>query len=130
MKKILFVEDDLFIQEIYIRVFTQAGYALELAKDGEEALEKAKSDTYDAILLDIMLPKVNGINVLSMMRMPGAPTENTPIFLITNLGQESVIEEAFRIGADGYFIKAQMNPKNIIIEIEKFLAKDKAVSST
>ena len=121
MTKILIVEDDFYIQDIYVKTFKGGGYAVDSATDGEEALQKAKSARYDVILLDIMLPKITGVDVLRALRQEGATTQETPIFMTTNLGQESIIKETFKIGADGYFIKAQIQPKNLVAEINKFL---------
>lgn len=125
MQKVLLVEDAPFIQDIYLRTFKKAGYEIDLAKDGEEAVKKAKEHKYDVVLLDIMLPKMDGIEVLRILRKAGSTTENTPVFLITNLGQEDILKEAFEIGADGYFIKAQMDASTIITELEKYFANKK-----
>ena len=121
MKTILLVEDDFHIQEIYRTTFIKTGnYTVETASDGQEALVKLGSHIYDLILLDIMLPKVTGIDVLRAMRAPTSPTKDTPIILITNLGQEDIIKEAFKIGADGYLIKAQFTPLDIVREVDAF----------
>lgn len=121
MKTILLVEDDFHIQEIYRTTFIKTGnYTVETASDGQEALVKLGSHIYDLILLDIMLPKVTGIDVLRAMRAPTSPTKDTPIILITNLGQEDIIKEAFKIGADGYLIKAQFTPLDVVKEVDAF----------
>ncbi|KKS98155.1 MAG: Sensor protein [Candidatus Gottesmanbacteria bacterium GW2011_GWA2_43_14] len=121
MKTLLLVEDDFHIQEIYRMSFVKTGnYSVETASDGQEALVKLSSHVYDLILLDIMLPKVTGIDVLRAMRAPTSPTKNTPIILITNLGQEDIIKEAFKIGADGYLIKAQFTPMDVVREVDAF----------
>lgn len=126
MRKILIVEDDFYISDIYYRAFTAGGYAVESAADGEIGLQKAKSSAFDIILLDIMLPKINGIDVLRELRTPGTLTEETPIFMTTNLGQDNIIKEAFKIGADGYFIKAQLHPENLVAEVNKFFTEKAA----
>lgn len=125
MKKVLLVEDDMFIQEIYMKGFQKADYIVTVAKDGKDALEKAKLDEYDIILLDVMMPEMNGIEVLRIWRAPRSPLINTPVFLLTNLGQDSIIQEAFKIGANGYFLKAQMDVKNIIAELELYFTTNK-----
>ncbi len=122
-KKILIVEDDYFISDIYKRVFTKAGYIVSTALDGEIAINIVKDKTFDIILLDIMLPKVTGINVLTEYRKPESTVLHTPVFLITNLGQEAIIKEAFKIGADGYLLKAQLAPQDIVAEIDNFFLK-------
>lgn len=119
----MIVEDDYFISDIYKRVFTKAGYIVDTALDGEIAINIVKDNSYDIILLDIMLPKVTGINVLKEFRKPEALALHTPVFLITNLGQEAIIKEAFKIGADGYLLKAQLTPQDIVSEINNFFDK-------
>lgn len=121
MRTLLIVEDDFHIQDIYRMSFTKTGqYAVETASDGQEALVKLSKNTYDIILLDIMLPKVTGIDVLRAARSPNSSAKNTPIILITNLGQDDIIKEAFRIGADGYLIKAQFTPQDVVREVDAF----------
>ena len=94
MKTILIVEDDFHIQDIYRLAFLKTGkYTIETASDGQEALVKLRAHVYDLILLDVMLPKVTGIDVLRAMRSPSSTTRETPIILITNLGQEDIIKE-------------------------------------
>lgn len=127
MKKILIVEDDFYIRDLYQMAFTKAQYTVEVAVDGEEALERVKNNNYDIILLDIMMPKVTGIDVLRSFRNENSRVKNTPVFLITNLGQDSFIKEAFKIGADGYFLKSQLTPKEIINEINAFLEKQATI---
>ena len=121
MKTVLIVEDEFHIQDIYRMTFLKTGrYTIETASDGQEALVKLRAHVYDLILLDIMLPKVTGIDVLRAMRAPTSPTRDTPIILITNLGQEDIIKEAFKIGADGYLIKAQFTPQDVVNEVDAF----------
>lgn len=120
MKTLLIVEDDYYIRDIYQRTFVKGGYAVDVAADGAEAVLKGDEKIYDLILLDIMLPKVTGIDVLKHLRMEGKPNAKTPIYLITNLGQEDIIKQAFSFGADGYLIKSQLRPNEILREVETF----------
>jgi len=130
MKKVLIVEDDFYIRDIYSKNFAQGGYIVEVASDGEEAIEKAKSSSFDIILLDIMLPKITGLDVLRNYRDDVSNVKNTPVFMITNLGQEDIIKEAFKIGADGYLIKAQLTPKDIVREINNFFAQQEKMTAS
>src|SRR3989344_42398 len=131
MKTILIVEDDFHIQDIYRMAFLKTGnYSVETASDGQEALVKLRAHVYDLILLDIMLPKVTGIDVLRAMRSPSSPTRDTPIILITNLGQEDIIKEAFKIGADGYLIKAQFTPQDVVTEVDAFFEQMEQLKQT
>ena len=120
MRKILIAEDDFFIRDIYSKVFSLSGYNVQVAVDGADALDKIKSEPYDMILLDIMMPRMTGIDVLKSVRALSTPAKSTPIFIITNLGQQNVIEEAFKLGMDGYILKSQVSPQQIVDEINNF----------
>jgi len=131
MRKILIAEDDFFIRDIYSEVFTLSGYEVHVAVDGADALEKLKNQQYDMVLLDIMMPKMTGIDVLRNLRTFPVPAKETPVFIITNLGQQNIIEEAFKIGMDGYIIKSQVTPQQIVNEINTFFAgKDGGIGGT
>lgn len=118
-KKILLIEDDYFINQLYMRILKQAGYEMVLASDGAEGI-KLVDNSYDLILLDIMLPKMNGINVLKKLK-ENSNTKKIPVILLTNLGQESVIKAAFTIGAQGYLIKMSMTPYEMVEKIKPFI---------
>lgn len=120
MKKILIAEDDFFIRDIYGKVFSLSGYDVQVAVDGMDALDKIKAQQYDMILLDIMMPRMTGIDVLKNVRALTTPLKSTPIFIITNLGQQNVIEEAFKLGMDGYILKSQVTPQQIVEEINNY----------
>ncbi|OGM26723.1 hypothetical protein A3D00_01450 [Candidatus Woesebacteria bacterium RIFCSPHIGHO2_02_FULL_38_9] len=129
MKRIFVIEDDFYIRDLYVEFFTQSGYEVVTATDGQQALEKVKGQgKFDVILLDIMLPQKSGIDVLKVFKSPEASTKDTPVFMLTNLGDENIIKEAFKLGADGYFLKVQLTPGDIINEIEAFLAKQNKVT--
>lgn len=121
-RKILIIEDDFFIRELYERQFEKEGYAITGAPDGPEGLLKANEIRPDLILLDIMLPKLNGLDLLRTLKSK-PETKDIPVILLTNLGQESVIKEGFKIGAEGYLIKSAYTPSQIIEEVKEFLTK-------
>jgi chemosensory pili system protein ChpA (sensor histidine kinase/response regulator) len=121
MKNILIIEDDVKIQDLYQMVLAGAGYNVDTALDGEEGLQKIKAKNYDLIMLDIMLPQMHGLKVLQAIRDPNASSKNTPVLIITNLGQESIVQEAFNLGADGFIIKANVPPEGVLIEVNKLL---------
>ena len=125
MRKILIAEDDFFIRDIYSKVFSLSGYDVAVAVDGADALEKITTQQYDMVLLDIMMPRMTGIDVLKNVRTLQTPQKSTPIFIITNLGQQNVIEEAFKLGMDGYILKSQVTPQQIVDEINNyFISKE------
>ncbi len=117
---ILLVEDDLFVRDLYVRTLERANFHIVTAIDGEEGVQNAQTSNPDLILLDIMLPKINGIDVLRKIKSQDQ-TKNIPVFLLTNLGQEAIIKEAFNIGAAGFFLKARLLPQEVIGFIKKFL---------
>lgn len=127
MRKILIAEDDFFIRDIYSKVFSLSGYEVQVAVDGMDAFEKIKAQQYDMILLDIMMPRMTGIDVLKNVRGLNIPSKNTPIFIITNLGQQNVIEEAFKLGMDGYILKSQVSPQQIVDEINNFFLNKESI---
>lgn len=118
--KILLVEDDLFIRELYERVLLKENFDVTSAIDGEEGLAKAASFP-DLILLDIMMPKFNGIEILKKLKAD-SQTQNIPIVLLTNLGQESIVREALKSGARGYLMKMRLSPYDLARKVEEFLA--------
>jgi two-component system response regulator ResD len=130
MRKILIAEDDFFIRDIYSKVFSLSGYDVNVAVDGADALEKIKAQQYDMILLDIMMPRMTGIDVLKNVRALSTPAKSTPIFIITNLGQQNVIEQAFKLGMDGYILKSQVSPQQIVEEINNYFINKESQKPT
>lgn len=119
-KKILLVEDELFIAELYLHHLEKAGFMVKIARDGAEALEALKTDQFDLMLLDIMLPKLNGLEVLKKCKQEKI-LPDTPIVLLTNLATDITIKEGFKLGADGYLIKASYTPIQLVSEVQNYL---------
>lgn len=119
-KKILLVEDEDFIRELYVRQLTKAGFQVKSAVDGTSGLETLKAETFDLLLLDIMLPGMNGLQVLREFK---TQNPNSPMItiLLTNLGQEAVIKEGFELGAQAYLIKASYTPDQVVSEVKNAL---------
>ena len=122
-RKILLIEDDVFVSDIYSRELKKSGYEVEVAADGVEGVEKARDNKYDLLLLDIMLPKKTGIDVLKEIRVPGSPAKDLPVYLLTNLGQGSIIKQAIEIGAQGYLLKARVLPSQVLQAVNDFFEK-------
>lgn len=119
-KTILFVEDDKPISEMYTRVLAKNGYDVDFAYDGNEGLKKAQSNNYDLILLDIMMPRQTGIEVLKTLRGPdGRGTPNTKIIILTNLAWDKSSQEALGSQADGYLVKADVVPSELVAIIDQ-----------
>lgn len=122
-KKILIVEDDQFLREFYQELLTGEGYLADIAADGETALLKIQNNEYNLILLDIMLPKKDGLQILGELKAIPPKSANVSIVVLTNLGQDAVIKEAFDLGAAGYLIKSALNPDQVLTEIKTYLQK-------
>lgn len=120
-KKILIVEDDQFLREFYQELLQEEGYLVDAAGDGEVALKKIWENEYDLILLDIMLPKKDGIQILRDLKLHPAKSSSVKIVALTNLGQDAVIKECFDLGVEGYLIKSALNPDQVLSEIKSYL---------
>jgi len=112
--KVLIVEDDVFISELYARAIKKAGYDLELATTGPQGLKLATTGEYDLMLLDIMIPEMTGVDVLENLRKKKDIVPNMKIVVTTNLEQDEVIRNAVESLADGYIIKADITPKLLV----------------
>ncbi len=120
--RILIVDDDLTLRELYEERMKQEGYVILSASDGEEALEKAVKENPDLILLDIMMPKINGIDVMKMLREK-EETAKIPIIILTALVQEiGKVKDMMKPG-DGYLVKSEIMPKDVVTKVEESLAK-------
>ncbi len=121
-KKILIVEDELFIRELYVSVLQEGGYNIDQAADGEEAFNAMHKGGYDLVLLDIRLPKMDGISVLEKLQTEVPLLPNKAVVLLTNLDQELTIAKGVSMGVRGYLIKSQINPGQLKKEVETFLS--------
>ncbi|MBI2315345.1 response regulator [Candidatus Daviesbacteria bacterium] len=119
-KKVLLVEDEDFIRELYARQLTKAGFLVKTAVDGQSGLETLKTEAFDLLLLDIMLPGMNGLQLLREFKTHN-PTSPMITILLTNLGQEAVIKEGFELGAQAYLIKASYTPDQVVNEVKNAL---------
>src|SRR3989344_5414116 len=119
-KKILLVEDEDFIRELYVRQLTKQGFQVKSAVDGQSGLNMLKIEPFDLLLLDIMLPGMNGLQLLREFK---TQNPNSPMItiLLTNLGQEAVIKEGFELGAQAYLIKASYTPDQVVTEVKNAL---------
>lgn len=122
-KRILIIEDDQDIRELYSEVLRDADFDVAEAIDGETGKAKALGGDYDLLLLDIMLPKVDGLAILKAVKSTDA-VKDKPVVLLTNLGRESIIKEGFALGADGYLIKSEYDPGQVVNEVTRFLGSE------
>lgn len=125
-KRILIVEDDQFLREFYQELLTTEGYLVDVAADGEIGLSKVQNNQYDLVLLDLMLPKKDGVQILRDLKVSPPKSPQINIVVLTNLGQDAVIKECFDLGANGYLIKSALNPDQVLTEVKSYLNKSDA----
>ena len=113
-RKILIIEDEHFITELYVRALSRAGYAVTVEFDGQKGLELAQTNQFDIILLDLMIPTITGIEVLRHLRGPGAAPLKAKIIITTNLEQREEIRADIESQADAYLVKAEITPKELV----------------
>ncbi len=118
--KVLCVEDEFFISELYERALRKAGYDVTNALNGTDALKIAQTDAYDIILLDLMVPGITGMDVLRALRDPAqTPKLHSKIIITTNLVQDDKMRKEIESHADGYLIKADITPKELVAFLDK-----------
>jgi len=121
MNRLFIIEDEAVVARMYEKIFNYAGFTVEIAGDGEDGLAKVKTTNPDLILLDIMMPKMDGLKVLDLLKKDEF-TKNVPVVILTNLGNDAVVTEAFRLGATGYIFKSGMSNDRIVEEVKQYLA--------
>ena len=120
-KKILIIEDDRFISEMYARSLKGAGYSVDEVVTGPEGYERAKGGAYDFVLLDIMIPDKTGVEVLEDLRGPdGQGLPNIKIIIMTNFEQDDAARQSMEKLADAYLIKAEITPKRMVEIVQGF----------
>jgi len=119
-KKILIVEDDVFIRDIYQVKFSQEGFEVTVAEDGVKALEKLENYIPDIILLDIIMPYMNGMEVLKKIRGNDA-LKNIPIILLTNISEKESVTEGIEYGVSDYLIKSHFTPSEVVHKVNALL---------
>jgi DNA-binding response OmpR family regulator len=114
-RKVLCIEDEHFIGELYTRALTKAGYQIDVVADGAQGLAAAETDQYDLILLDLMVPNVTGIEILRNLRNPDRkPPIRAKIIITTNLEQREDVRSDIERQADAYLVKAELTPHELV----------------
>jgi twitching motility two-component system response regulator PilH len=121
MTKILVVEDDPLMSRMYQKIFTFEGYDVTMAGDGQEGLDKAREIKPTLMLLDVMMPKLNGLQVLEKLKSD-PETKSIPVVMLTNLAGEQDAEGALSKGAIKYIIKSEHDPKEVADMVKEILA--------
>lgn len=122
MKSILLVEDDPFIVDIYSKKLKEAGFSVEVANDGQEALKKLQAHKPDLLILDIVLPNIDGWEFLRGIRNDSS-LKDLRVIILSNLSQKSEIEKSKELGAIKYMVKAYYTPTQVVEEIKTILEK-------
>jgi len=118
MKKILLVEDDPFLIDIYTTKLKDSGFSVQTVADGEEAINKIKEEKPDLVVLDIVLPHVDGWEILNQIKAD-KELKKIKVILLSNLGQKEEVEKGLKLGATKYLIKAHYTPGQVVEEIKK-----------
>jgi CheY-like chemotaxis protein len=120
MVKILIIEDDPYVQRVFKRMFYFKKYETEMASSGEEGLAIAKKTKPNLILLDIILPEMDGLVVLKKLKAD-PQTKKIPVLVLTNVAGDEKADEAIKLGAESYMVKVDFSPTQVLAEIDKYL---------
>lgn len=121
-KKILLVEDEEIMVDLLQKKLTKEGYQISIARDGEEGLEAMKKAKFDLILLDIIMPKMGGFEVMKEMQKD-PELKKIPVIVISNSGQPVELDQAKKLGAKDWLIKTEFDPQEVIDKIVKQIGK-------
>ncbi len=128
-KKVLIIEDEPTVLYALQKTVSEAGYEVLTAEEGEKGLEMIKKEMPDLVLLDIILPKINGFDILEFAKME-EKTKNIPIIMLTNLNDKDSITKSATLGAAGHLIKIENHPKDVVNYINKIFGKINASKPT
>lgn len=120
MHKILLVEDDPFLLDMYSTKFKEVGFEISVAQDGDLALMKAQEELPDLVLLDIVLPKKDGFEILKALKS-NRQTAAIPVIMLTNLGLEEDMKRGLELGAQSYIVKAHFTPAEVVAKVREIL---------
>lgn len=121
MIKILITEDDPLMARMYQKIFTFEGFEVVMAIDGQDGLDKIRAEMPTLVLLDVMMPKLNGLQVLERLKADPA-TESIPVIMLTNLSSQQDAENALLKGAVKYIVKSEHDPKQVADMVKEVLA--------
>lgn len=122
MPKILIVEDDQFLSKMYAKKFEVTGFEVETAFDGEEGVSKAETVNPDIIIMDVMMPKLNGIEALDKIKA-NPKTKDIPVLILTNLSGTEDAQTAVKKGAVDFLVKSDFTPVQVVEKINAILKK-------
>jgi DNA-binding response OmpR family regulator len=122
--RVLLVEDDPRVRQLYELVLTMEEYDVVVAVNGEEGLAKAEEESPDLIFLDLRIPKISGLDLLSMLRN-NPKTKDIPVVILSNYDDEATISKGLELGAREYIIKSRITPKDLPTKVEEYTADAK-----
>jgi len=120
MANILLVEDDKSLSQLYKTSIELEGYKVDVANEGQKGMEKALSEEYDLIILDIILPNLSGFDILTKLKSDES-SKKTRVIMLTNYGQQENVKKAYDLGADDVFLKYRMTPTEAARKIKQTL---------
>ena len=120
MVKVYIVEDDPLMSRMYEKIFTFENYEVELADNGKDALDNVVKINPDIILLDVMMPKMNGLQVLELLKSDST-TNKIPVIMLTNLTGQEDAQKAISKGAINYIVKSEHEPKEIVNMVKEVI---------
>jgi len=124
MAKILIVEDEKDLLDLYTDTFKTEGHEVETSDDGQDAFDKMKEGGYDLVLLDVILPHLNGLLIMEKLKaLPSPVNPNKVVIFLTNLDRNEEINQGLKL-ANGYLIKSQITPVDLIREANLYLSSD------
>ena len=118
--KILIIEDDTLISKMYSEKFSRDGFEVEVARHGQDGLEKLKARPPDLVILDIMMPGISGLQVVDEMKRDPR-LEKIPIIVLSNLSEQEDIDKAKKRGVNEYLIKSDLDPEDVSLAVKKYL---------
>lgn len=121
--RILIIDDDTYIRDLYEEILKGEGFDVSVAKDGQEGLKFLLEGGFAAILMDVMMPKLDGLGVLTKLKESTPKAPNGPILLLTNLDHDPLLEQAKSLGAYAHLIKADMLPPMIVSAVKEAISK-------
>jgi two-component system, OmpR family, response regulator AdeR len=120
--KVAIIEDDMAIVQMYRTKFENEGYQVEVAGDGQAGLELIDTFAPDVILLDLMMPNMNGLEMLQKLRST-SPVHRARVVVLTNMGDTETATRVYKMAADDYIVKAEMTPKQVTERVKELLTK-------
>jgi DNA-binding response OmpR family regulator len=122
--KILVAEDDRFLSKVYFTKLSAEGYDVVVASDGEEAIRKVEAEKPDLVLLDMVMPKTNGFDVLKTIK--AGDTKDIPVIILSNLGQDEDVKKGLKLGAVDYLVKTNLSIQEVVTKVKEYLTDDKS----